>query len=368
MAAQKNDKFWRNLDLLISCPVCKKRLGKSIFLCASGHSICNICINKSSICSQCRAPYTKIPNLLAQNLLLKYDNLKEHCGILENNDKKTKELFPLVKKNIYKSSLNINNNNEYRCWIFDDCKFTSDASMMIEHFKNSHQYQFEEHINGHLPYTKSYEMDYFIGKNFDRAVKIGGLLFIVHISINGMGELGACILMYTSHGIADYHVCQIEIECALNKSCYKNAKVISARSSEKTVLGFKRSGLQFVRNINLYNALRVNKRFRCTVLLQRRNQTKGGNIKVPQNEIQKIVPKHYSSMISIAGFEVVNNDQIVNDDELNGKIDEGKKIVEQEILKVDDSNDKTPNLNDLRLSSTETTIDDGNSPDECVIT
>lgn len=106
-------------------------------------------------------------------------------------------------------------------------------------------------------------------------------------------------------------------------------------------------------------------------MLQRRNQAKGGIIKVPQNEIKKIVPKHYSSMISIAGFEVVNNDQIVNDDELKGEIDGEKKMVEQEISKVDDSNDKTPNLNDLRSSSTETTIDDGsvngNSSDECVI-
>ncbi|KAK0174529.1 hypothetical protein PV327_010289 [Microctonus hyperodae] len=364
MATQKNEKFWRNLDVLIACPVCKKRLGKSIFLCASGHSICNICINKSSICSQCREPYTKIPNLLAQNLLLKYDNLKDYCGGLDKNDKKIKELNPLMKKNFYKSSLGINN-NEYRCWIFDDCKFTSDVSIMIEHFKKNHQYQFEEHVNGHLPYTKSYEMDYFIGKNFDRAVKIGGLLFIVHISINGMGELGACILMYTSHGIADYHVCQIEIECASNKSCYKNAKVISARSSEKTVLGFKRSGLQFVRNINLYNALRINKRFRCTVLLQRRNQTKVLNIKMPQNEMKKMTPKHYSSMISIAGFEVVNKDDV------NDKIDGENKVDKPEVSKIDESKDKTPNLNDLRLSTNEATIDDesmnDNSPDECVI-
>lgn len=79
--------------------------------------------------------------------------------------------------------------------------------------------------NGKLPFKKSFEMCYFIGKNLDQAIKIKKLVFIIHISVNGMGELGVCIIMYANNLITDKYICQIEVECTDKKSCYKNARV-----------------------------------------------------------------------------------------------------------------------------------------------
>lgn len=61
---------------MLACSACNKRLTGSVYLCGSGHSICNACTVEKTICTQCHLPYTKIQNLLAQNLLSQYDNFQ----------------------------------------------------------------------------------------------------------------------------------------------------------------------------------------------------------------------------------------------------------------------------------------------------
>lgn len=61
---------------MIKCPVCDDKLRGNIYLCGSGHSICNCCHDKGSQCKKCNAPYTKMQNLLLQDLIFKYDDLK----------------------------------------------------------------------------------------------------------------------------------------------------------------------------------------------------------------------------------------------------------------------------------------------------
>lgn len=65
-----------NLDSLIKCPVCTKKLSGSIYICESGHNICGVCTKKVSPCMLCSKPYTSIRNSIAEVLAPQADQIK----------------------------------------------------------------------------------------------------------------------------------------------------------------------------------------------------------------------------------------------------------------------------------------------------
>ncbi|KAK0174532.1 hypothetical protein PV327_010292 [Microctonus hyperodae] len=235
---QTGGKFCDALENIVKCTICHKRLNGDVALCEAGHSACHECLlkrtNKKCLHLLCGKSFTATENLLAKELLRQLDSLK--VCLMESDASK----YKLNSQKASDDSSEVKN-SKFRCWIGDKCTFTGDISTILQHFEEHHDNNFEENLDGKLPFKKSYEMNYFIGKKFNQAVKIKRLIFIIHISVNGMGELGVCIIMYTSNVIADKYVCQMEIECTDKKSCYKNAKIISANLPERVIHGYKKS-------------------------------------------------------------------------------------------------------------------------------
>ncbi|KAK0074500.1 hypothetical protein PV326_012400, partial [Microctonus aethiopoides] len=213
---QIGGKFCDTLENIVKCTICHKRLSGDVALCEAGHSACNNCllnkINKKCPYLPCGKPFTSTQNLLAQELLRQLDSLK--VCLMESDASK----YKLNCNKIVKNDSSEVKDCLFRCWIGDKCRFSGEISTILQHFEKHHDNFFEEVSNGKLPFKKSYEMNYFIGKNLDQAIKIKKLVFIIHISVNGMGELGVCIIMYANNSITDKYVCQIEVECTDKKS------------------------------------------------------------------------------------------------------------------------------------------------------
>ncbi|KAK0074501.1 hypothetical protein PV326_012401 [Microctonus aethiopoides] len=277
---ENNDKkkqLYQRLETLFSCPKCKKRLEINNYMCGNGHTVCKMCTDGVVLCSLCQAPFTRIPNLFAQNLLHQLNDIKE-CLTMELNDSRLKsnQSIGKVEKNfnLPTNSKDELTNGQYRCWITNECKFIGNYSAIIKHLKTSHAAEFFELLEGTLPYSNSWKLKYSIGNDFNRAFNIGGLLFIVHMSINEDEDLCACIIMYTGHSLAFRHSCRIEIECDDEKLSYKKGKVLSAQSSEDIILQLKRNVIHITQNKPLYNLLKRKLKFKCSILIdKRRNET-----------------------------------------------------------------------------------------------
>ncbi|KAK0074468.1 hypothetical protein PV325_008289, partial [Microctonus aethiopoides] len=318
--------FWRSLEVMLACSACNKRLTGSVYLCGSGHSICSICTAERTICTQCHLPYTKIQNLLAQNLLSQYDNFQVYLKELYDFKNKYEQLLNSTKvKNDEKLSNENNGNNvKYGCWMTNDCKFSGNISAIVEHFKDQHNDQFEEHSDGDFPFTKSYEVHYEVGKNMDEAIKIGEEIFIIHISINDKGEFGACVIMYNNKENVSKYSCQVDIDSSVTKLYFMNAQVITARAYGYTIRELKHGGLRINYNRNLYDRFRENNRFSCTVSVQKKNQistVKNKTVRKIKNPEQKTPDKQQN----------INNTTIVNN--LDSEKKKDLKIPKSEINK-----------------------------------
>ncbi|KAK0174530.1 hypothetical protein PV327_010290 [Microctonus hyperodae] len=318
---------------MLACSACKKRPTGSVYLCGSGHSICGNCTLEKTICTECNLPYTKIPNLLAQNLLSKYNDFQVYLKELYNFKEKYEQLLTLTNKKNYDNKLSNGNHVKYSCWMSDDCKFSGNISTIVEHFKDQHNDQFEEHSDGDFPYMKSYEMDYELGKNFDDAIKIGKEIFIIHISINDKGEFGACVIMYNQKENVSKYCCQVDIECGPTKQYFMNAQVITARAYGHTIRELKHGGLCISYNKNLYNRFRENSHFSCIVTVQEKNR----NFPVKKNAVGKIKDterKTTAKTLNINNVTILNNPKCEKKNDLiilNREID----INEHQQLKSD---------------------------------
>jgi len=54
---------------LLECPVCYDTILRPILLCQNGHSVCNSCKKDLQFCPICKAPFTPVRNLLAEEIV-----------------------------------------------------------------------------------------------------------------------------------------------------------------------------------------------------------------------------------------------------------------------------------------------------------
>lgn len=60
----------------LACPVCYELFGDRILQCSLGHSICSNCFSKTSLCAQCRQPYTGTRNFLLEEMVKQLIQMK----------------------------------------------------------------------------------------------------------------------------------------------------------------------------------------------------------------------------------------------------------------------------------------------------
>lgn len=60
----------------LSCPVCYEIFGDRILQCSLGHSICSTCFSKTTLCAQCRQPYTGTRNFLLEEMVKQLIQMK----------------------------------------------------------------------------------------------------------------------------------------------------------------------------------------------------------------------------------------------------------------------------------------------------
>lgn len=61
----------------LSCPVCYEIFGDRILQCSLGHSICSNCFSKTTLCAQCRQPYTGTRNFLLEEMVKQLIQMKK---------------------------------------------------------------------------------------------------------------------------------------------------------------------------------------------------------------------------------------------------------------------------------------------------
>ncbi|KAK0084084.1 hypothetical protein PV326_006423 [Microctonus aethiopoides] len=289
--------FVKTFEVMIKCPVCDDKLRGNIYLCGSGHSICNYCHDKGSQCKKCNAPYTKMQNLLLQDLIFKYDDLKMDVNEL-NNSKRQLKLDKIPELMSTENSVNLNNGklkrNKFRCLITENCEYVGCLQGIIEHFEKIHPLEFEKHSNKTLPYKTNWQMNYFIGNNCNRALNIANNgLFILHISKNIDEPFKASIFMYARNLIANQHSYRIEIECDEKKLSY-NGKVESARTLREIISGSEHKCLLIEPDKPLYNTLKDKVQFKCSITLKKDDLSTDVNKNIKNNE--EIIKNQLSSV------------------------------------------------------------------------
>ncbi|KAK0174534.1 hypothetical protein PV327_010294 [Microctonus hyperodae] len=266
--------FLTTFEVMIKCPICDNKLRGNIYLCGSGHSICNFCYNKGSQCKQCNSPFTKMQNLLLQNLISKFNDLKMDLDESNNSEIQLKSDKIPESSISTENSVNSNNvksrRNKFPCLITDNCDFIGSLTEIIKHFETSHPLEFQQKSNENLPYKTNWQMNYFTDNNLNRAFNIANDgLFILHISKDINKQFKACILMYAKNLIAKQHSYRIEIECNEKKLSY-NGKVESVSILKEIIIsGSEHKCLLIEPNKPLYNELKDKIQFKCSITLKK---------------------------------------------------------------------------------------------------
>ena len=122
----------------MQCPICMEFFTSTIFQCDSGHSLCETCCNKISVCPLCKSQIgRRLRNLLLEDQLTRLTiRCKfENCGIL----------MKLCEKNLHEIACM--HNPECHC-ILQHCKWTGHKNTLIEHLAERHKVpHYEVHGN-----------------------------------------------------------------------------------------------------------------------------------------------------------------------------------------------------------------------------
>ncbi|XP_034939777.1 E3 ubiquitin-protein ligase sina-like [Chelonus insularis] len=201
----------KNLKKLIECPICYEIKGR-VFLCKSGHNLCETCMLRIDKCPICQNGFSLIRNYCVESIYSTFNDLQ---NVLDNIKKNFKKVDLSKDKN--SCSTNSKNFDSFielgtavnRSWglfpcVVKGCKFNGCFSDIVHHFETKHPNHYERILDSTLPITKSWQIAY---KNQPKSIydcfflkNVG--FFVFHVNISQDGHLRGTLLMYASRSVA----------------------------------------------------------------------------------------------------------------------------------------------------------------------
>ena len=121
--------FLEDFESSLQCPICMDFFSSIIYQCDSGHSLCEICCLKISICPLCKSPVgKKLRNLLLEEQLTRV--------IAKCRFEKCETLMELFKKTFHEKSCSFN--PECQC-LLQHCKWSGNKANFLEHLLERHK-------------------------------------------------------------------------------------------------------------------------------------------------------------------------------------------------------------------------------------
>lgn len=145
------------------CPICFELMIPPIYLCVKGHSFCNKCKTKITICAVCRSSISNARNYTLEDIMqqMKYPCQNRGCiYVCLLKDMKSHEDVCIFKK--------------YTCPYDSGCSWNGRLSFMVDHLKASHMASLTNCENTG-PLTLNRKTDYFnnfISQSYDSLFRV----------------------------------------------------------------------------------------------------------------------------------------------------------------------------------------------------